>query len=199
MNVPAKLGYSLVFLFAVVVVLPTAIIFYAFVSVVTGFTGTYDETTKVECGVIFGAAVHSVSDPGPGILRRVEAGVRLYEKELLTRLIVTGGKGSETQESEAEVMQKVAIARGIPSDRIRMEPFSSSTWNNVRNSLPLLQKCTSIVAISDRYHLARIRLIGKRQGIELETFPADAPVGTKFEMMSVVRETIGYAYYLVKP
>lgn len=191
------LGHWLVITIALVLVFPFALVSYSFYEVIGGFPGTYDEQNPVECGIIFGAAVHSVSDPGPAIIRRVNAGVSLYNKKLVSRLILTGGKGSEGQLSEAEVMRDVALEAAVPPDKLRIEPFSSSTWNNIRNSLPLLGNCTTSVAISDRYHLARIRLIGKKQGITLETFPADPPPFGKFELKSIARETIGYAYYLV--
>lgn len=181
------------------VAVPVLLLSYSLFQVLDGFSGTYNGTTPVECGIVFGAAVHGNSRPGPAIERRINAGVSLYQAQRIERFIFTGGLGTGMQASEAEVMRDLAVSLGIPPDRIRIEPFSTSTWNNIRNIVPLLSDCDSYVGISDPYHLARIKLIGKKQGIDLATFPAEQNVQTTFLFQSILRETIGYSFYLIYP
>ncbi len=169
---------------------------FAVYQVLSGVEGTTSLATPVDCAIVFGAAVHSVSDPGPAILRRVQTATELYHAGKVHRLIFSGGKGSEHQQSEAEVMQGVALSQGVSPASIAIETQSNSTWENVHNVLPLLQNCDSTIGISDDYHLARIELIAWRQGLSLSTYPAETARG-RFRTQSIVREIFGYMYYLV--
>ena len=150
-----------------------------------------------ECGIVFGAAVHRDSTAGPGILRRVGTASDLYNEGQLQRLYLTGGKGSRFQEkSEAEVMKGIAIENGVSPEDIFLEEESTSTWQNLRLTKPLTEDCDSVIGISDRYHLARISFLAKKQGWgSLMTHPAELNVSTDFELWSIVREALGIGYY----
>ncbi len=150
----------------------------------------------VDCAMVFGAAVHSKDDPGPGITRRVETAANLYHQGLIKRVFLSGGKGDATKESEAQVMRKVALLLGIAPESLKLEEFSTSTWENLEKTRPLMQGCESVVGISDRYHLARIGYLAYLQGWgELQTYPADRRAPWYFEVRSVLREMAGLLYY----
>jgi vancomycin permeability regulator SanA len=136
---------------------PVAVMMLCITLVLSGFRGSAQ--LPAECALVFGAAVHSVSDPGPAILRRVQTAADLYRAHQIERLIFTGGKGSDTQQSEADVMRAVAIADGVDDTSILTENDSNSTWENIAHSKKYLNDCSSVIAISDRYHLARISFI----------------------------------------
>lgn len=164
--------------------------------VVNGFAG--DAVLPAECALVFGAAVHSDDDPGPGIRRRTLKAVELLKEGSVERLIFTGGKGSETQDSEASVMRDFAMRQGISASRIAVEEQSTSTWENLQWSKPMVDDCTTIVAVSDTYHLARIQVLAELQGWKpLPTVAAEGYVGTPFTVRSVARETIALFYYLI--
>lgn len=168
--------------------------FYVFLN----FRGTSEFSE--DCGLVFGAAVHSRANPGPAITRRTKTAARLYREGKLKSIFLTGGKGSEIQESEAAVMRKVAMLDGIDPDDIVIEEKSRSTWENLQNSRSLLRDCESVVAISDRYHLARIRLLARQQQWEeMQTYPADVHAVWPFELKSTVREAFGIIYFQLRP
>ena len=151
----------------------------------------------VDCGLVFGAAVHRTDDPGPGIMRRTATAARLVREGSVQHLIFTGGKGDASNDSEAEVMRAVAMRQGIDPDLITLEEKSTSTWENLVYSRPLVADCASIVGISDGYHLARIRYLAELQGWgSLSTFPADSPPTGKFLVRSIVREIAALLYYM---
>jgi uncharacterized SAM-binding protein YcdF (DUF218 family) len=153
---------------------------------------------KEPCGLVFGAAVHRNSLPGPGIERRVATAAKLYKEGILRHIILSGGKGSQDVESEAAVMRDVAIADGISANDIVMEDQSRSTWENLVNSRPLTGSCTTVIGISDRYHLARIEYLASLQGFRgLQTVPADMDVPWTFEIKSFSREVAALLYYLM--
>jgi len=150
------------------------------------------------CGLVFGAAVHKGSLPGPGIARRVKTATRLYQEGLLQHIILTGGKGDVGVESEAEVMEDVALKYGVAAGDLSLEKNARSTWENLLYSRPLTGSCTTVIGISDRYHLARIAYLAHVQGWEdIRTLPSDIEPSWLFEMKSVGREVVALLYYMV--
>ncbi len=170
--------------------------------VIAGFAGT--ATLPVECAIVFGAAVHPVYDPagtiiesqsGPGIRRRMLTAVELYRQGLVRKLFLSGGKGDGMVRSEAQIMKQYALLRHVPERDIVVEDQSASTKENLLNTRPLVKDCSSVVGISDRYHLARIAFLARQQGWDLPTFPArEIPTGP-FEGRSVVREAMAMVWY----
>lgn len=156
--------------------------------------GTSDGTA--ECAIVFGAAVRGTDLAGPGLYRRVDTAVRLFKEGKVQHLILSGGKGSEGQESEAAVMRTLALEAGIPLSALSVEEESHSTLENLTNSKPLLADCDSIVGVSDGYHLARIEMLADRVGMPLlRTIPADRAPNLTFEVKSIGREIAAYLWY----
>jgi uncharacterized SAM-binding protein YcdF (DUF218 family) len=151
----------------------------------------------VDCAVVFGAAVYRGSHAGPAIVRRVAAAADLYRNNNVNRLILSGGRGEGNAQSEAFVMRREALKQGVDMRDIVIEEQSRSTKENLRYTRNLTSDCSSVVAISDQYHLGRIRLLAWRQGwFGLQIYPAQnrEPV-TGTERWSFQREVFGVLYY----
>ncbi len=184
-----------VFLFIAIV---TGVVLAAMILVWSSFEGS-DTTFPVDCAVVFGAAVRKGSEPGPGITRRTETAAKLYREGKVQKLVLTGGKGSGMKASEAAVMRGVAMLSGVSPEDIVLEEESQSTWENLEFSYPLVEDCESVIAVSDRYHLARIESIARQQGWgTLATYPAESPPFLLFELKSAIREALGIVYYATK-
>lgn len=171
-----------------------------FVFVVSHFHDT--ATFPVDCAVVFGAAVHGIDNAGPGITRRVTTAVDLYHEDKVDTLFFSGGKGDDYKESEAMVMRKVALLQGVDPEDIVVEETATSTIENIQFTKPLLEQhgCTSIVGISDRYHLARISFFSRMYGLRaLQTYPSDIDSDTLFELKATLREVLafGYTFFLM--
>jgi len=172
--------------------------------VVTRFSGS--ATLPADCAIVFGAAVHSLYDDqgkligsraGPGITRRIETAVDLYQKKYIRTLYLTGGKGGGMLQSEAGVMRDYALKAGVSAGDLVIEDQAKSTWENLVFTRPLLKDCSTVVGISDSYHLARIELLAHKQGWELPTVPSAWSAGFWFESRSVLREALGILFYVV--
>lgn len=159
------------------------------------FTGNAE--FPADCAIVFGAAVTRGSQPGPAITRRVAAAADLYRNDKINRLILTGGRGEGNARSEAEVMEQFALQQGIVRSDITLENEAHSTWENLQYSRNLTKDCSSVVAISDQYHLGRIRLLAWRQGwFDLQLYPAqDREPLAGIERWSFQREVFGVLYY----
>lgn len=166
------------------------------IHVISGFEGNAE--LPADCALVFGAAVHGVDRAGPGIRRRVWEAAELYATGNVNRLIMSGGQGDSFQESEAAVMKELAIEYGVAAEDIAIEEQATSTIENLVYARPLVADCISIVGVSDRYHLSRIRFLADMSGYENFTVhPASYTAGTPFEIRSTLREAVAMVYYLI--
>lgn len=166
-------------------------------SIVMIFAGfRSDAEFPVDCGLVFGAAISGRDSAGPAIIRRVDGAAQLWKDGSINKLILTGGKGDSWRSSEAAVMRERAIRDGVDPRAMYLEDSARSTKENLAFSLTLVREnCISVVAISDQYHLARIRLLANKAGWgRLDTYgvPSRPEQG---ESRSILREWIAYVYY----
>ncbi|MBI1812367.1 YdcF family protein [Candidatus Peregrinibacteria bacterium] len=162
-----------------------------------------------DCAIVFGATVHVVwneagkviigSEAGPGIRRRIDTAIDLYRKGLIHRLFLTGGKGEGMVRSEAEVMRRLAVESGVRAGDTVTESASRSTKENLEDVRPLTASCSSVIGISDAYHLARIEFLARQQGWNLTTYPSRGRPSLSFEIASVFREALGIIFYATFP
>ncbi len=162
--------------------------------ILAGFGG--NAVLPVDCGVVFGAAITGRNTAGPAIVRRVDGAAALWKEGKVKTLILTGGKGDAWRLSEAAVMRQQAVRSGVDGRDILIEDGARSTKQNIEHSRRIVDEhCESVVAISDQYHLARIRLLAKRLGWgTLRTYGVpDRP--ERGETWSIIREWAAYVYY----
>jgi vancomycin permeability regulator SanA len=167
----------------------------AFCLILLGFRG--NATFPADCALVFGAAISGTDMAGPAIVRRVAGAAALWKEGKVHTLILSGGKGDSWQMSEGAVMRKEAIRDGVDGRDIFIEDSARSTKENLANSRILVEKhCATVVAVSDRYHLARIRLLAKRAGWgSLPTYGVPDRPAQERESRSVARELAAYMYY----
>ncbi len=199
-----KIVRRLFILCAVVLTMGVGAFGVALFTVVHGMTGSGID--QAECGMVFGAGVVPLRDAmgnmvgsvaGPGIQRRTETAARLYTQGKLQKLFLTGGKGEGMRRSEAAVMRDVAVQNGVDPLDIVLEEQSTSTRENLLNTRPLTVGCKSVLAISDGFHLARIRFLAWQISWDLPTYPAEEQPIQRFVQWSIVRETLGILFYSV--
>lgn len=116
--------------------------------------------------VVLGYPGHT--PPGRALQRwRVRMGIRALERHPGARLVLSGGVTFGAV-SEAAQMASIARAMGAPTRSILLDERSTTTWENVMFSRPLVDRADRIVLVSDGVHAARARRYWLRQ------FPHDA-------------------------
>jgi len=98
--------------------------------------------------------------PTPCLRSGVGGGVALYRQGLAGGLLMSGGTDGDGS-NEAEAMRDMAVSMGVPADKIRIEPSSESTYENIAFSAPLLHDAEQIIIVSDAFHLARAEWLAK--------------------------------------
>lgn len=182
-----------------VVVMGVLLLVVTMALITTGFRGSGLDHANPDCLLVFGAAVWGREGVSPAIERRTATAARVARESWnIKRIVLSGGKGSASQASEASVMRKVAMLEGVDPEHIFLEEASTSTVENLALSKPLLESagCQSVVGISDRIHLYRIRYLAGLQDFgTLATFPADSNPSPKTELRYLVREALAVLYY----
>lgn len=96
-------------------------------------------------------------------------------------VVVTGGKGDDEHLSEAQCMYDYLTAHGVDGERILREDQSRNTWQNINNTAELLEERgydtdAGLLAVSNDFHLARIRMLCERATASREFSALAAPV-----------------------
>jgi uncharacterized SAM-binding protein YcdF (DUF218 family) len=116
--------------------------------------------------IVLGAAVQRGGRPGPALRRRTIRGVDLVKRGHADCLLVTGGLG-KFPPSEASVMRRLAMQRGLGADRILTEENGRSTFENVRQCVSIMRErgWSRAIVVSDAYHLPRALFVFRAFGI----------------------------------
>ncbi|WP_438654326.1 YdcF family protein [Romboutsia sp.] len=132
---------------------------------------------KSDYMIILGAAVqnNSVSLTLKG---RLDAALTYLDKtndDLY--IVVSGGKGSGENISEALAMKNYLLENGIAKDKILMENKSTNTYENFKYSKDLIEshsnknlKDLKIKVVTTDFHSCRSSLLAKRTGYKNVTF-----------------------------
>ncbi len=158
-----------------------------------------DEARPVDAIVVMGAAQYN-GRPSPVFEARLEHALMLYEEGIAPAIVVTGGKQPGDAYTEAETARQWFIDRGVPAEAILLENEGRSTRASI-DAIPdvLPPHGTSVLVVSDGFHLFRSELMLRDLGYEAFSSPApDSPIrpwsGT--ELAYVVRETGGVLAFL---
>lgn len=154
-------------------------------------------TARADAIVVLGCALHEGA-PSPALLRRVEHGVALFARGDAPILILSGG--GARGKAEAEAMRDVAAARGVPERAMLLEKRSRNTFENAVETARLMRAhgLTSLVLVSDGYHLPRARLLFRKIGLTVVATEHPSERGFARELPLRLREILAVALSLLR-
>ncbi len=139
---------------------------------------TRDEARPAAAIAVFGAAEYN-GRPSPVFKSRLNHALELEERGLAPLVITTGGSGGDLHFTEGGVGRDYLIQQGVAAAKILEDTRSDSTYENAEAVARMLQvrgKDTCI-AVSDGFHLYRIKLMMESLGITTYTSPApESPI-----------------------
>ncbi|MBC8289528.1 MAG: YdcF family protein [Planctomycetes bacterium] len=160
--------------------------------------GWTDYRRPADVAVVFGCRVYRSGNLSPPLADRVRSAAQLYEQGLVRYLIMSGGPGmGDVHETDA--MRRFAVELGVPVERILIDREGLSTSATIRNTLPLIREHNfrRILAVSNYYHLPRIKLCFQRAGQQVFTVPSCHTFGLRMRSWQLAREVVAlWAYYL---
>ena len=165
----------------------------------SGFLALYGNRNNAQynedVAIILGAGVRG-EKVGPTLAQRLDEAVEYYNKNPKASLIVSGGRGSQENITEALAMERYLIAKGVPAERIIKEEKSATTYENFLYSNELLkqefpQGC-SIVFITSDFHVYRAEKIARSRGIAVRyigvsTAWYNVPVNYMREILAIIK------------
>lgn len=114
--------------------------------------------------ILFGAGLNR-NTPSLTLVGRIDATINYSKNNPYTKIIVSGGKGSNEKLSEAEVMSKALQNNGVDINRIVIEDKSKNTYEDLKYSGEMIENVEKkIVMASSEFHLFRIQCIAKKLG-----------------------------------
>lgn len=158
------------------------------------------ENPQADYVIVLGAGVNGTK-PSQSLRERMEAALDYLETYPQAVAVLSGGKGPREQISEAQCMYLWLREKGIPEERLRKEERATTTEENIRYSLDLIQEETGLrpktaAVVSSAYHLRRAELLGKKEGLEVLGWPA-ATRNPIFFVNMFLREICGVWYIWV--
>jgi uncharacterized SAM-binding protein YcdF (DUF218 family) len=134
--------------------------------------GRRDQAQEADAIVVLGAAQY-VGRPSPVLRARVDHAVSLWKRGLAPTLILTGGTGVGDTTSEAAVARKYAMSRGVPDRAIVVEIKGRTTSESMRAVARIMddREQSSVILVSDPFHMLRLSILARRFGLEPYTSP----------------------------
>lgn len=117
--------------------------------------------------IVLGCRVRG-DEPSLSLIKRVDAAYKflLFNPESVA--ILSGGQGKDENISEAQCMQQLLYARGISKNRLILEERSTSTDENIRFSLQIIETLDldrNVAIATSEYHQKRAANICKKYGL----------------------------------
>ena len=134
-----------------------------------------DETRPVDVIVVFGAAEYS-GKPSPIFRARLNHALALFRRGVAPFIVTTGGSGADRAFSEGGVGRDYLAAAGVGEEHLIAETQSSDTADSAERVANIMRRngMRTCLAVSDGYHIYRIKQMMARQGITAYGAPRPA-------------------------
>lgn len=120
--------------------------------------------TDLDYVIVLGAQMKE-NGPSNILKARLDRAIVYLEENPVTKVIVSGGQGSDEPISEAEGMKNYLVLNGIEPDRIIMEDLSVNTKQNLKFSSEYINIEEETVGIvTSNFHIYRSIKLAKKQG-----------------------------------
>lgn len=160
-----------------------------------------DESRPADAIVVFGAAEY-VGRPSPVFKARLDHAAELYRRGLAPMVIATGGAGADPKFSEGQVGREYLRSLGIADDHLIAETQSVDTAESARRVSGILHAnhMSTCLAVSDGYHIFRIKQMLAREGITAYGAPRpnSKPQSLAKRNEAVFHEIASYTLWLLR-
>ncbi|MCL2525801.1 MAG: YdcF family protein [Coriobacteriia bacterium] len=160
-----------------------------------GFT---DYTRQADVAVVFGARAFPDGRLSSTLRSRVDRSIELYQEGYVPKLLFTGGIDADGV-NEPEMMKRYAVEQGVNPANIIIDDQGSNTDLSARNTVPIFREmgASRVLAVSQNYHLPRIKMTYRAEGFNVLTVPAEPDYFIPATYRNLTRETTAFwAYWL---
>ena len=153
-----------------------AIVFVATVVASTVHTIVHDSREQqlhpADAIIVFGAAEYD-GRPSPVLRARLDHANDLFRKGLAPVVITTGGAAADPNFSEGGVGRDYLMRKGVPESALIAETQASDTAESAERVAVIMRvnHMRSCIAVSDAYHVFRIRKLLEHEGVQVFIAP----------------------------
>jgi len=159
----------------------------------------YDDTNMLphtQTALIPGAAILYNGDLSPVLRDRVDAAISLYKSEKVAKILVSGDN-STIDHNEVNPVRNYLLKEGIPDEDIFLDHAGFDTYSSMYRARDVFL-VSSIVIVSQSFHLPRAVFIARSLGIKAYGFNADngsySLKNYAREMLANVRAVLNLAF-----
>src|SRR5579863_3276902 len=173
-----------------------AVAWLAITAVRVVHTASLEQMHPADAIVVFGAGQYS-GHPSPVYRARLDHAALLYQRGIAPVIITTGGAGGDPKFSEGEVGRSRLMERGVPERNLIAETQGHDTAESAVRVAVIMRAngLHSCVAVSDAYHVFRIRELLEHEGVGpvyVAPRPDSKPHGAMQRLVAVLREAVSY-------
>ncbi len=154
---------------------------------------------EVDAIVVFGAAEYD-GRPSPVFRARLDHANNLFGKGLAPVVITTGGAAADPNFSEGGVGRDYLMRRGVPEPALIAETQASDTAESAERVAVIMRAnhMRSCIAVSDAYHVFRIRKLLEHEGVQVFLAPRtdSRPKSAWQRGVALLRESVSYLVWL---
>ncbi|MBU1863836.1 MAG: YdcF family protein [Candidatus Omnitrophica bacterium] len=131
----------------------------------------------------------------------------LYKNNYADKIIVCGGTRIHDGMTLAEAVSNVLVNVGVQQADIFVEESSQNTYENLRNTIPLLEKFNikTVLLVTSSSHMFRSLSVSKKLGIDVSPAPVDCyekdidniTLRARF-VLDIMREYVAIAYFWLR-
>jgi uncharacterized SAM-binding protein YcdF (DUF218 family) len=146
---------------------------------------------------------------------RLFGGLELMQADKAPRLVLTRGllPWQGKIRAEGEILREIAIAAGVPAERIVLTPPAMNTADEAVGVRSLLASdAGAVILVTSAFHMTRARALFEQQGLRVIEYPVDFRVGASGNAPTdyfpsagalrnsdeAIREWLGQAYYALR-
>jgi uncharacterized SAM-binding protein YcdF (DUF218 family) len=193
-----KFIFQLLFIYLPLIILTYISTLYGLIR----HAATQDDAKKADIIIVFGAAQYN-GRPSPVYRARLDHTAALFRNNYAHKIMTTGGYGLDERFTEAEVGKKYLVKQNIPADCILTEQSGLTTLESIEKVLMFLklQNLDEVIAVSDGFHLFRIKQIFQDNRIVAYGSPVkNSPIESNFRsrVWASLREVFVYTAYLAQ-
>ncbi|HKT88874.1 MAG TPA: YdcF family protein [Candidatus Sulfotelmatobacter sp.] len=164
-------------------------------------TSSGQELHPADAIVVFGAAEYS-GHPSPVLKARLDHAFDLFRRGLAPVVITTGGAALDPTFSEGGVGRDYLMHRGVPERSLIAETQGSDTSESAERIAVIMRAngLHSCIAVSDAYHVFRIRKLLEHEGIGpvyIAPRPDSIPHSVFQRTIAVFREAASYTLWKI--
>ena len=153
------------------------------------------ELHQADAIIVFGAAQYD-GRPSPVFRARLDHANDLFRKGLAPVVITTGGAAADPKYSEGGVGHDYLMRKGVPESALIAETQATDTAESAVRVAAIMRAnhMNSCLAVSDAYHMFRIRMLLMHQGLRVFLAPrADSrPKSFWLSMVALMKESASY-------